>query len=117
MMSTQLNFGRDTQGLNAYAPDFATNHFSATLTNGSAQTFTVPSNFSVWIASFSYQPGSNFWVASNTAAAVPVGATFASTNSELNPGARRVYAGDVISVITDNSSADVGVSLYAVPFA
>lgn len=114
-MSTILDFQNDVKGANAYAPAFATDHFSATLTNGSAQSFTVPTgNFSVYVVSFSYQPGTNVWVANGTTAAVPAGATFASTASELNPGARRVLAGAVISCITDNTTADVGVSIYAI---
>jgi hypothetical protein len=113
-MSTQLNFARDNQGYNAFSPDFATDNFSATLTTGSEQTFTIPSNFPVWIVSFSIEPGNNLWVARNQTAAIPVGATFASTTSTLNPGSRRVYAGDVIHCITDSTSVDVGVSLYAV---
>jgi len=113
-MTTKLMFGRDNQGYNAYAPQFSTNHFSATLVNGAEETFTIPSNFPVWVISFSYQPGSTVWVATNTTAAIPAGAAFASTNSELNPGARLVYAGDIIHCITSNASSDVGISLYSV---
>lgn len=113
-MTTQLMFGRDNQGYNAYAPEFATNHFSATLVNGAERTFTVPSDFSAYIASFSYQPGSTIWAARNTTAVIPASDSFTSTNSELNPGARLVYAGDIIHCITSNASSDVGVSLYAI---
>lgn len=114
-MSTQLLFGRDAGGYNAYAPAFSTNKFSATLTTGSEQTITVPSNFTNWIVVFSFEPGTVVWVALNATAAVPAGATFASTTSELNPSTRTVKAGDVIHLITSSTSADVGVSLYAVP--
>lgn len=110
---TKLNFGRDVQGFNAYAPQFATNHFTASLVNGAEETFTVPEDCDVWVVSFSYQPGTVNWVARNATAAVPAGATFASSTSELNPGARMVSGGDVIHVITASATSEVGVSLYA----
>lgn len=111
-MSTQLNFGRDVQGFNAFAPEFGTNKWSATIVADADASITVPANYPNWIAVFSFQPGTNVWVANNTTATVPVGSTFDTTSSELNPSARWVHAGDVLSFITDNVSADVGVSLY-----
>ncbi len=116
-MSIQLNFGRDVQGFNAYAPATSGDKWSATITNGAETHVTVPSNYAVWIAVFSYQPGTNIWVdLTGATAAIPVGATLASTTAELNPASRTVYAGNKISMITDNTSADVGVSLYAVSY-
>lgn len=117
MSSIQLNFGRDVQGYCAFAPATSGNKWSATITGGSATSITVPSNYQVWIAVFSYQPGTNIWVdLTGAVAAIPVGATLTGTTAELNPASRTVYAGNTISMITDNTSADVGVSLYAVPF-
>jgi hypothetical protein len=113
-MTTMLNFGRDVQGYNAYAPPFATDLKSATLANGSAKSFTVPSNYKIWNVNFSYQSGVDIWVSINGTAAVPAGSSFASTNSILNPASRTVTAGTVISCITANTTADIGIEMYAV---
>lgn len=122
-MTTKLNFGRDIQGYNAYAPAPSTNMYSATLASGGNATITLPTNVPIWIVAFSYQPGSDIWVAYNTTAAAPAGATFASTTSELNPGARTVpstvttSSGTVATTINilnnGTASADIWVGLYA----
>lgn len=124
-MSTKLNFGRDCQGYNAFAPPPAADKYSATLASGGNATITLPTNSPYWIVSFSYQPGSDIWVAYNGSAAAPAGATFATTTSELLPGARIVpstnttSSGTVATTINilnnGTASADVGVILYASP--
>lgn len=117
MSVVYLNLGRDVQGLNAYAPFTATYKWSATITNGAETHITVPSDVAVFIAVFSFQPGTNVWVdLTGGTAIVPVGATLAATTSELNPSARQVLAGGKISIITDSTSADVGVALYAIAY-
>jgi hypothetical protein len=113
---TQLNFGRDNQGMNAYAPAPSDLKYSATITNGAETHITVPSTFENWIAAFAYQPGATIWVDfSGATAAVPAGNTLTASTAELNPGQRKLKAGDKISVITADASIDVGVSLYAIP--
>lgn len=114
-MTTKLNFARDTQGYNSYAPAFSTDKYSATLASAGSDSFTVPSNYQNWIASFSFQPGSTCWVSINGTAAQPAGATFAASASQLLPGALSVQAGDEIDVYNNGTdSADVGVILYAI---
>jgi len=114
-MTTQLSFGRDNQGFNAYAPAPAKDLQSVTLTSGSNASFTVPSNFPNWIINFSYGGAADIWAAYGSSAAAPAGGTFASTNSELNPASRKVAAGTVINLLNNGSaSIDIGVNMYAV---
>lgn len=113
---TKLSFARDVQGQNAYAPVTSSNKYSANLVNGGASSITVPSSSQNWIVVFSYQPGVDVWVDfSGATAAIPAAATFAASTSELNPAARSVQAGSIISAITINATADVGVMFYAIP--
>lgn len=115
MVSKVLHFGTDEQGFNAYAPYDSGNKWSATLLAGGASSITVPSNYPLWIVAFSPQPGANVWVDFTGATAIiPVGATLASTTSTLNPGQRTVLAGSTISVITNNTTADIGIEMWPV---
>jgi hypothetical protein len=124
-MSTKLNFSRDVQGYNTFAPPPSTDKYSATLTAGGNATITLPTNSPYWIVSFSYQPGADIWVAYNGSAAIPAGATFASTASELLPGSRILPStvttssgttANTINLLNNGSGvADVGVILYASP--
>jgi hypothetical protein len=115
-MTTKLNFGRDVQGMNAYAPQTSSNKYSATLASGTASTIIAPLSSANWIVAFSFQPGTTVWVdLTGATAAVPSGGTLSSTTAELLPGQRLITGGSSISMITANTSADVGVLLYAVP--
>lgn len=114
-MSTVLDFQNDVKGYNSFAPAFATDRYSATLASGGSSTITVPSNFKHWVAAFSYQAGGDIWVSINGTAAGPAGATFATTTSQLQPGALSVNSTDVISIKNNGAgSSDIGVVLYAI---
>jgi len=116
-MTTLANFGRDIQGFNAYAPEFSDTNYQFTLAAAAEQHFTVPTNISTstkYLAVFSFNPGADVWVANGHTAIVPVGATPASTFSILNPAVRTVHAGDVLSFITADVAADVGVTFYVI---
>lgn len=115
-MSKLLNFGRDVQGISAYAPAPATNKYSATLTDGVATSIVVPSNHEVWIVSFRYYPN-DIWVdVTGATAAIPAGGTLASTTSELNPASLTLIAGTNISVITGLAAADVSIVMWHVSY-
>jgi len=110
---TMFNLTRDINGYNGFGRVQSENKYSATITSLAAQTLTIPSNHAKWIAIFAYQDGSTVWVAVNGTAAIPAGATFAATTSERNPLSWEVKAGDVLSFITPDTDADIGVVLYA----
>ena len=111
-MSTKFNMSRDVNGYNGFGLPFALDGQAVVLTAGAAETFTVPSNYPCWIAIFSYTPGSSVWVDGINTAATPSG-TVAATTARLNPVACEVRAGQLISVITDDTSLpEVQVSYY-----
>jgi len=123
---TPFNLTSDINGYNGFGLEFADNKYSAIIAQSTDTTLTVPSNAAMgwatqtsvnkYIAIFSYEPGAQVWVANNDTAAIPAGATFAATTSELNPSARVVNAADVLHFFTpDSGGASVGVLIYALP--
>lgn len=114
-MSDYLEFGVDQQGRNAYAPSTANLKWNALLTTSNATSFFVPTSFTNWIVGFSYQPGTTVWVdVSGSVAVAPSSANLTPCTAELLPGQRKVKAGDRISMITENVTAEVCAVLYAV---
>jgi hypothetical protein len=109
---SKFNLTRDINGYNGFGLKFCEDNQSAILAANVEQHFTVPGNYANWIAIFSYEPGASVWVADNFTAVVPSG-SLAATFSELNPTAREVKAGDVISLITSDDNVQVGICLYA----
>jgi len=107
---------RDINGYNGFGLPFADNKYDTALLVGVEQTLTVPNSpfadYPNVLAIFSFAPGSSIWVALNETATVP-GASFASTDSELNPAARWCKAGDVLHFISNDAVDEVGVIFYA----
>lgn len=96
---------------------FADLKYSATLAATTDTTLTIPGNAPRYKALIKVK--NNTWIANNATAAVPAGATFAATTSELvsssaPPICREVKAGDVLHFFTATASTDVSVVLYAV---
>lgn len=112
-MTTKLNFGRDIQGYNAFAPQFSDYIVSATLAQSTDTSTTVPSDSNCYIAVFEPSAGATIYVAVNETAQVPAGASFSQTTSECNPAARQVYAGDVLHFITPDIGSSINVAFYS----
>lgn len=122
-MPTQFSMQPDVRGVNGFGLLFTDTARSATLATTTATALTVPSSGSlgggktqtknIWLAVFSYTPGAEVWVANNATAAVPGGAAFAATVSELNPAARVVLGADVLSFYTTGTGVNVSVSFYS----
>lgn len=103
-MSTKFNMIRDISGYNGFGIIPTYDIQGCSLTADTAQTFTVPDNYSNWIAIFTYTPGSNVFVRfDGSTATVPTG-TVASISVALNPSARAVAGGSTFSVITPDST-------------
>lgn len=122
-MTTQYNVNTQVQGVNGYGTPFCDTVYTASIAAATATALTVPTTIAMGIPSatsvhntflavFTYAPASKVWVANNHTAAVPAGAAFAASNSELNPSAKKVKAGDVLSFIC-TAGADVSVAFYS----
>jgi len=112
-MTTKFKMTRDINGYNGFGLKFADDNYDTILLTGVEQTLTVPAKFNKAVAIFAFEPGSLVWVANNKTATV-AGATFAATDSQLNPIAREVEGDDVLHFITSNANADVSIAFYAI---
>lgn len=128
-MATKFSMTRDINGYNGFGLVPTDTAYSATLAVTTDTTLTIPANASIGGASYynasnssngepillavlSYDPGESVWVALNTTAGVPAGATFAATASALNPSAYQVKGGDVLHFYTAAANVQVSVRLY-----
>ena len=94
---------RDINGYNGFGIQPTYDIQGCSLAANTAQTFTVPDNYSNWIAIFSYTPGATFFVNFTTTATVPSG-TVGAITSVLNPAARALAGGATFSVITPDAT-------------
>jgi len=112
-MTTLFNMRPDIGGRNGFGVEFADDGQRTTLVAGVEQHFTVPSTYKVWVAIFLFESGSRVWVGKNITVTVPPNSFTAST-ADIIPAARVVRGGDVLSFITNDTTAEIKVSLYAV---
>ena len=82
-----------------------------------AQNYTLPGDKTQkYRLKFSYISTSNIWVGYNVTAAVPGAGTHTTTSAlEFRPKIRYAQGGDVISLITPDTTAQVGLSLLGIP--
>lgn len=111
----KFRLSRDINGYPSVGVPQPSVGFTATLTTGGGEdSITVPSSADNWVAKLHYEPATTVLVAVNATAALPAGATFAASTSMVNPPELIVNAGDTISAITGDATADVSISLYPV---
>lgn len=108
---TKLSMTRDINGFNTFGLVPSEDKFNTTLAATVAQTFTVPAKFVNASAIFFIEPGATVWVAHNETATLP-GGSVASTVSEGNPTVWTVSGRDTISMICNNTTAEVGIKFY-----
>ena len=127
-MTTQYKLQKDIAGYNGFGLPFSDLKFSASLAITTDTTLTVPSSGAIgaplnqvnrFLAIVQVEANLSVWSALNATAAVPAGATFAATTSELIIGgeyyAREVKAGDVMHFLAPTAGTDISVVLYALP--
>jgi hypothetical protein len=117
MKMKTFNMVRDINGFNGFGLPFSTHKYQCLLYAAIEETLVVPttgrSEYPKILAVFSTDPGDSVWVAVNEVAEVPTG-SFSMSTSELNPAARILNQGDVLSFITSDTVDQIGVIFYAV---
>ncbi|HMF70693.1 MAG TPA: hypothetical protein VK616_04440 [Flavitalea sp.] len=106
------------QPVDDFGSRFADLKFSASLAATTDTGLTIPGAAQRYKALIKIETSGLVWVAINETAAVPAGATFAATTSELITDdkciCREVKAGDVLHFITAGTGIDVSVVLYSI---
>jgi len=127
-MTTVYKLQKDVVGFNGFGLPFTDQRVSSTLSATSDTSTTVPSNGAIgaplnsvnrFLAIVEVTYGLNVYCALNTAAAAPVGDTFAASVSDLIVGgeyyAREVKAGDVLHFYAPEADTSVVILYYALP--
>lgn len=122
-MVTKYGLREDYEWKNDFGLQFTDTAFSIILAANNVSTLTIPGQTSMggdrasqvayWLAIFQYSPTSKVYVANNATATLPPVPPFLPTFSELNPAARMVKVGDVLSFISSAGGSEVTVLLYS----
>lgn len=96
---------------------FSDEHYSATLAASTNTVFTLPTTAPLFKVLIKVSGTSPVWVAEDFAASAPVGASFASTRSEMimpyTPFCREVQGGHALNFYTGGTGVEVSISLYS----
>jgi len=127
-MTTQYKIQKDVAGYNGFGLQFSDLKFSASLAVTTDTTLAVPlkgamgaplNQVNKFLAVITVEANLSVWCALNTTAAVPAGASFAATDSDLIIGgqdyAREVRAGDTLHFLAPTAGTDICVMFYALP--
>ncbi len=127
-MTTQYKLQKDVAGYNGFGLPPCDQKFSASLALTTDTTLTVPLSGSMgaalntvnrFLAVIQVEANLSVWLALNTTAAVPAGASFAATASDLIIGGQYyaidVKAGDVMHFLAPTAGTDILVKFYALP--
>ena len=127
-MTTNYVIDKNKNGVNGFGLPFCTSVYSVTLQATTDTSVAVPltsalgaptaytNNKFMAVFSYSLAPAAiaaDVFVALNATAAVPAGAGFVLTTSELNPTAKVVKSGDTIHVISAGTP-NVTIAFYAI---
>ncbi len=127
-MTTQYKLQKDIAGYNGFGLPPCDQKFSASLAITTDTTLTVPSSGAMgaplnqvnrFLAIVQVEANLTVWSAINAVAAVPAGASFAATTSDLIIGgeyyAVEVKAADVMHFLAPTAGTDILVKFYAMP--
>jgi hypothetical protein len=127
-MTTQFRDFTVTQCANDFGQQFTDQIYTATLAATTDTVLTIPGTSLMgnlpstqnnkFMAVVRITQGLQCWMALNATAAVPAGAAFAASTSELisqYPIGKFVKAGDVLHFFAPAANTSVSVALYAVP--
>lgn len=127
MAHTPFITGTAIPGFNDFGQEYCVDTYTATLTintdtgltvpgYGSMGNFTAPSK-NKFMAVIRVTDGASVWFAVNATAAVPAGASFAASTSELiiggpDPFGKVVKTGDILHFFSAAANISVSVALY-----
>lgn len=127
-MTTQYKLQKDVAGYNGFGLPPCDQKFSASLALTTDTTLTVPSSGALgaplnqvnrFLAVIQVEANLSVWLAINATAAVPAGASFAATTSDLIIGGQyyaiEVKAADVMHFMAPTAGTDILVKFYALP--